>query len=83
LIVASASASFKLDDIVIALKGLYGQAISMHTPVTSLPNFEILQEHLQVLVRCIQRVQTPRAYVAHSAVTVIRSDILNILVERS
>jgi hypothetical protein len=39
LIVASASGSFKLDDIVNALKGLYGQTISMPTPVTSLPNF--------------------------------------------
>jgi hypothetical protein len=35
LIVASASGSFKLHDIVNALKGLYGQAISMNTPVTT------------------------------------------------
>jgi hypothetical protein len=39
LIVASASGSVKLDDIVNALQGLYGQTISMPTPVTSLPNF--------------------------------------------
>jgi hypothetical protein len=39
LIVASASGSFKLNDIVNALKGLYGQTISMPTPVASLPNF--------------------------------------------
>jgi hypothetical protein len=39
LIVASASGSFKLHDVVNALKGLYGQAISMPTPVTKLPNF--------------------------------------------
>jgi hypothetical protein len=38
LIVASASASFKLHDVVNALKGLYGQAISMPTQVTKLPN---------------------------------------------
>jgi hypothetical protein len=39
LIVASASGSFKLHDVVNALKGLYGQAISMPTPITKLPNF--------------------------------------------
>jgi hypothetical protein len=37
--VASSSGSFKLHDVVSALKGLYGQAISMPTPVTKLPNF--------------------------------------------
>jgi hypothetical protein len=39
LIVASASSSFKLHDVVNALKGLYGQAICMPTPFTKLPNF--------------------------------------------
>jgi hypothetical protein len=39
LIVASASCSFRLHDIVNALKGLYGQAISMPTSIIKLPNF--------------------------------------------
>jgi hypothetical protein len=38
-IVASASGAFKPHDVVNALKGLYGQAISMPTPVTKLRKF--------------------------------------------
>jgi hypothetical protein len=40
LIVASATGPFKLHDVVNALNGLYGQAISMPTPITKFPNFE-------------------------------------------
>jgi hypothetical protein len=46
LIVASASGSLKQHDAVNALKGLYGQAISMPTPVTKLPNFGIFSASL-------------------------------------
>jgi hypothetical protein len=80
LIFVSASGSFKLHDVVNALKGLFGLAISMPTPDTKLPNFGNSSACLPDLARCIQKVLLPLADVAHSEVTVIRSDIRKILV---
>jgi hypothetical protein len=80
LIVASASGSFKLHDVVNALKGLYGQAISMNTPVTKLPNFGNSLASLPDPGSMYSKVPMHLADVAHSAVTVIRSDIRKILV---